>query len=361
MVRLHILLTRDLKEALYWLDEARSLPPEFPILHHVTNPCHSAFLQLWTGDIPGAERLARQTLANIEELRMPPGIPTLEALLVLTDVLIETARLTEAEAALARAESLAGQLAPPAYFVHVAIRRIELTAAVNGPAAGADAAARARASLKDRRLGATITDALTQEHAYWLLAEGRAIEATQLTATLRPGPPCSILEAKLDSIHHGGRSVARLLGGSDSWSAPERLEADLIRDALDGYPSLPQIVEGAVGFSWTVVRQGQPLLRHLMSPSPHPSGPGATTVLDRVASFNAAFRPVDTMGPGGRLSERELTLLRLLPSHLSYAEIAAELFISVNTVKANLKALYRKLGATSRSEAVDRARARLLI
>ena len=48
-------------------------------------------------------------------------------------------------------------------------------------------------------------------------------------------------------------------------------------------------------------------------------------------------------------------LLHFLPSHLSYAEIGERLFISVNTVKTNLKALYRKLDASTRAEAVEAA------
>ena len=63
-----------------------------------------------------------------------------------------------------------------------------------------------------------------------------------------------------------------------------------------------------------------------------------------------------------RLTPRELRLLHFLPSHLSYAEIGERLFISVNTVKTNLKALYRKLGANTRAGAVEAAgRAGLLL
>jgi LuxR family transcriptional regulator, maltose regulon positive regulatory protein len=46
----------------------------------------------------------------------------------------------------------------------------------------------------------------------------------------------------------------------------------------------------------------------------------------------------------------------LLASHLPAAEIAAELFISVHTVKSQQASLYRKLGTSSRSQAVARAR-----
>jgi LuxR family maltose regulon positive regulatory protein len=55
-----------------------------------------------------------------------------------------------------------------------------------------------------------------------------------------------------------------------------------------------------------------------------------------------------------QLSEREVEVLRYLPSRLSNAEIAGRLFVSVNTLKTHLKAIYRKLGVTSRSEAVER-------
>ncbi len=56
------------------------------------------------------------------------------------------------------------------------------------------------------------------------------------------------------------------------------------------------------------------------------------------------------------LSESELAVLRLLPGTLSNREIGAELFISLNTVKTHLRNIYAKLGASSRRDAVSRAR-----
>ena len=56
------------------------------------------------------------------------------------------------------------------------------------------------------------------------------------------------------------------------------------------------------------------------------------------------------------LSERESAVLRFLPTMMSNSEIAAELFVSVNTVKTHLKSIYRKLDVPDRREAVRRAR-----
>jgi LuxR family maltose regulon positive regulatory protein len=57
-----------------------------------------------------------------------------------------------------------------------------------------------------------------------------------------------------------------------------------------------------------------------------------------------------------QLSRRETDVLRLVGEMLDTADIAAEMHISVNTVKTHLKSIFRKLGACDRREAVRRAR-----
>ena len=61
------------------------------------------------------------------------------------------------------------------------------------------------------------------------------------------------------------------------------------------------------------------------------------------------------------LSERELDVLRLLRSELTLREIASELFVSYHTVKGHTKAIYRKLGVSSREAAIETARERDLL
>ena len=56
------------------------------------------------------------------------------------------------------------------------------------------------------------------------------------------------------------------------------------------------------------------------------------------------------------LTEREREVLRYVSGLLSNAELASEMYISINTVKTHLKHIYRKLAATRRGEAIRRAR-----
>ena len=59
---------------------------------------------------------------------------------------------------------------------------------------------------------------------------------------------------------------------------------------------------------------------------------------------------------GQSLSDRELAVLRLLPTTLSQREIGRELYLSFNTVKTHVQNIFRKLEVSTRQEAVEHAR-----
>ena len=63
----------------------------------------------------------------------------------------------------------------------------------------------------------------------------------------------------------------------------------------------------------------------------------------------------------GQLTERELEVLRLLQTELSVSELGKLLYVSPSTIKSHVKSVYRKLGVSSRKEAVEQAYARKLI
>ena len=77
-----------------------------------------------------------------------------------------------------------------------------------------------------------------------------------------------------------------------------------------------------------------------------------------VAGINARKRTVAGPNRGhlpDPLTEAELRVLEALPQRLTYADMAAQLHLSLNTVKTHLRHTYMKLGVSSRSAAVKRA------
>ncbi|MGV9859359.1 LuxR C-terminal-related transcriptional regulator [Gordonia sp. NPDC003425] len=79
-------------------------------------------------------------------------------------------------------------------------------------------------------------------------------------------------------------------------------------------------------------------------------------ISDVVPRAHGTVAAADTPSAHEALTEREMAVLRYLPTMYKAAEIASHLFVSVNTVKTHQQSIYRKLGASSRREAVDRAR-----
>ena len=82
----------------------------------------------------------------------------------------------------------------------------------------------------------------------------------------------------------------------------------------------------------------------------------------RQAVFGSVFRPLDLLGPvkenaqaEAGLSDRELSILEVLESGASNQQIAKHLFLAEQTVKFHLTNIYRKLGVSTRTEAVHYA------
>lgn len=85
--------------------------------------------------------------------------------------------------------------------------------------------------------------------------------------------------------------------------------------------------------------------------------PDLGTLVDDVAKARAEVDAVEHPASGweSSLTAAELRLLPLLTTHLTFREIGERLFVSRNTVKTQAISIYRKLGASSRGEAVQRA------
>jgi LuxR family maltose regulon positive regulatory protein len=79
----------------------------------------------------------------------------------------------------------------------------------------------------------------------------------------------------------------------------------------------------------------------------------AARILDR---FDGRLPHGGGQPSGASLTESELAVLRFLPSHMTNQEIAEALFLSINTIKTHLSSVYRKLGVTSRRQAIAQGR-----
>lgn len=144
------------------------------------------------------------------------------------------------------------------------------------------------------------------------------------------------------------------------WVAAAFLLGAISRDGLGD----PDAVGSALERALDLAEADQVLLPLLASP---PSGwdrhPAARTasisqVVDLLAQANGpAAPPGEPALPREALTRSEVRVLRYLPTNLSTREIAAELYLSTNTVKTHQRHLYQKLGASSRTEAVEGARA----
>ena len=85
--------------------------------------------------------------------------------------------------------------------------------------------------------------------------------------------------------------------------------------------------------------------------------PALGTLVEEVASFHQLVVTSSQSGAtgGAPLSPAELRLLPYLQTHLTIRDIAERLYVSRNTVNSQVGSIYRKLGVTSRSDAVQRA------
>jgi LuxR family maltose regulon positive regulatory protein len=139
---------------------------------------------------------------------------------------------------------------------------------------------------------------------------------------------------------------ARLGYASGDRARGHRSLAAALRLAGPEQLRLPFVLER----SWIspVLRQDPELAeahRRLFTAPGHAPSPAPATAADQAPVL-----------PAEPLSDREREVLRHISGMLSTAEVASEMYISVNTVKTHLRTIYRKLAATHRGEAVRRAR-----
>jgi LuxR family maltose regulon positive regulatory protein len=167
--------------------------------------------------------------------------------------------------------------------------------------------------------------------------------------TLPPTAPVMAMRALLHARHGEGSSALLRIGAA--------------RRALEGFRSVSpwfNVITRIALVRATLLLDDREASRTLMRELEHharlesSSGGAAAPIRELRARVDAMHRPATG---ASALTDAELAVLRHLPTNLSLAKIADGLFVSRNTVKSHTAAIYRKLGASNRTEAVERARA----
>jgi LuxR family transcriptional regulator, maltose regulon positive regulatory protein len=178
----------------------------------------------------------------------------------------------------------------------------------------------------------------------------------------------AVLRLAQDDPHAAIAALAPVLDGSapipwPGWLAQVLLLEAIARDAVGDPAAAGRALERALDLAepdgalfWFLLHPAPGLLRRQARQRTAHAALIAD-ILSLLAGRKLASPPAGPPPPLEPLSGSEVRVLRYLPTNLSMRQIGSELYVSHNTVRTHVTHLYEKLGAHSRAEAVDRARA----
>jgi len=362
------LLAGDLQAAAAALQRGTA-PLSAPIVDEFRVPVTQAWVASLQGDLVSAEAaLDRLAGTAAEHDAVPHGIGLIIARLAEAGIHMERREFAPATALLTEAREAARINGRPVIqsLVDTWITRL---ATAQHDRAGA------LASLAQARLALTASDERTQ--AQFTVEEFRIAlalqpaEASALIPLLPESTASRLLQARLHVMRREWTKAEEILDEAEPGTIRERVEWGVLR-SLAAHPT---DLERAHAYLRTALARAQP---HRYLASVIEQGPGIVALLDslpagidlkpyvdelsvRAQADAASSRGSKGLLPGGLLSERERTVLRLLSSRLTTTEIASALFVSPNTLKSHIKSIYRKLDVSSRADAVRNGEARGLI
>jgi LuxR family transcriptional regulator, maltose regulon positive regulatory protein len=299
----------------------------------VTGLATGAMALLWLGRFEEAEGW----LERAQRVLQPDGEPALELIVHHAWGLLRLAqrRFEDAKSAFSAAERMQMLLADEhPYAMLTRARRLQAEARMGWLAA-------ARTALADMPADEREAPSMRLTAAVIHLAEGAFERTLEVLAPVIDGPAPAVRRSMV-------LTEAQLLDAA-------------AREGLGDHRAAEASIERALGLAEPegillpfVLAPVQDLLERLpRHRTAHPTL--LRTILDVHAGSSAPSReaPVPLLD---ELSEAELRVVRYLSSNLKAPEIAAELFVSTNTIRTHLRHIYAKLDAHNRAEAVVRAR-----
>ncbi|MFF4658281.1 LuxR C-terminal-related transcriptional regulator [Streptomyces sp. NPDC001381] len=318
----------------------------------------------WLNGRPGpAERRARAAMAETERFGLPRSAGSGVGLLVLAAVAVDRDELDEAQTFLEAAADSHPALRDPVMEAGRAIvtARLHLARGETGAAREAVERAVAAEAVSPWAAGQS---ALVASAAH--LADGRPEAAVRLLREVPDEQPACAVEAARARLAAGEPAAAADLldrARPEDRSGPAvTVRATLVRARAAEQTGDPAAARRLVARALREARRER-LRRPFLE-----AGPWLRPLLTAAPLRELAqgwLTPAPPPPPAGEqppavvveeLSGRERDVLRRLALMMSTEDIAADLYLSVNTVKTHLKSAYRKLGVNRRHDAVRRAR-----
>jgi LuxR family transcriptional regulator, maltose regulon positive regulatory protein len=298
----------------------------------------AAWTAFQTGDVPAQAHHATcglRALDGVNNVEVEVGVRTMHAIATF-EATSGFDRLRAAESFHMLWQGVAVDQVSPAMVSLATPQEVRTALAVGRPQWAQEAGLRIERQMPSSAETATV-------HAQLLAAKGRAREALEV---LRP-----VLEGRIETHVPTTSVLAQVLAASLESSVGNQYHAfDALRSALDW--AAPNNYRRPFVDAWDDL---EPLL------TTHRGRFGAADVF--VTGLVDDQRRTNLHGAvvNHTLTDREFDVLRDLPAAMTLSEIATARGVSENTVKTHVRAIYQKLGVSSRSHAVREARSRGLI
>jgi LuxR family transcriptional regulator, maltose regulon positive regulatory protein len=331
-----------------------------------------ANVALREGRVESAESRALMAIELAERRGWTATTAAGQAYLTLAYIRVWTGDMTRAETLVDRASSAAAGSPDRLLQAWIAMMRGRLLMLDGRPLDALDALGAIRSLFDDPPTHVAVPTLLWEADAWLALGEPERSRAALDVPAADGVPDAALARARLELAEGEPDTALRELEAFRHADGPpfmpfaacqalaiEALARDAQRDepaALDALERCLDVAEprGQGGVLLSYGASVRSLLRRAIArgTSHRALADELLATLDRESSSDGGeIRPL--LEP---LSERELTVLRFLPTMLSNAEIASEMFVSPNTVKTHLKHVYRKLDVSDRRQAVRRGR-----
>ncbi len=234
-------------------------------------------------------------------------------------------------------------------------------ALLEGRRAAADRLLRQAAALADvldSRLAAALSHAVT---AGWAVHEGRTADSVRAAdAALHAVSSADVDGSVLTALPYSVIAAVRATAGERSAARGSLALARRSPVATGGVAPWFTVLCSVFQARACLVLGDLPTARTLLrrAVQSRPQGCASVVLNDVIDAAQAALtrRCAGGVSASPALTAAETRVLRLLPTQLSFPEIAAGMFLSRHTVKTQALAIYHKLGVSSRTAAVERAR-----